>query len=239
MLEGAIVGAALGMLGGFLGFLAAKLLATDGDAPKWPIAVGVALAVTLTRPILHYWNSPTTEAQLTELERTEPVYAAIRENDTPLYSQIRSVIGAEAPAENKRTQLRALIIPAALRRLPDTSDDTLLNFARLSSREGHFLAQAAPQDCPLFLSGQEFGAGKVFSADLIQAENAMYNEIFKSPVSPTSVASKSEVDQAMATAIPHLLSDLRVSANELSAALQQKGPLAYSARPLRVFLISF
>lgn len=204
--------------GAMLGFFTAR-------AGKRRSAV---LAAILVAAPLAGCGKPTTDSVLADMESKEPFYAAIREKDPALHAQIRAILDrniASGTPDAARAEIRKLVLPAIVKRVPDTSSDTILAFATLARDQGRFIADKHPDLCPGYLRGEDMGFDKIADKAMIDRELGIYEQLIRSPQQfGTPRASQEEVGLAFAALFPKLRARLGVSDDELLAALEQRGP---------------
>jgi len=173
-------------------------------------------------------GKPTTDSVLADMERQEPFYVAIREKDPALHAQIRAILDrnlASGTPEAARAEIRKLVLPAIVKRVPDTSRETIVAFATLARDQGRFIADKHPDLCPGYLRGDEMGFDKIADKAMIDRELVIYEQLLRNPPEPGAPrASQGEAGQLFAAFFPKLRARLGVSDEELLAALEQRGP---------------
>ncbi|WP_156420546.1 MULTISPECIES: hypothetical protein [unclassified Sphingopyxis] len=187
----------------------------------------ILLALLVAAPLAGC-GKPTTDSVLADMESKEPFYAAIREKDPALHAQIRAILDrniASGTPDAARAEIRKLVLPAIVKRVPDTSRETIVAFATLARDQGRFIAEEHPDLCPGYLRGDDMGFDKIADKAMIDRELAIYDQLLRSPPELGAPrASAEEVGQLFVTLIPRLRAKLGVSDEQLLAALEQRGP---------------
>lgn len=170
----------------------------------------------------------TPESVLAEIEKQEPFYATIREKDPALYGQIRQIIQTHISSGNgdaARTDIRKLVLPAIIKRVPDAPSATLLSFITLARDQGRYIAAKKPDLCPGFLSGRDMGLNRFATKDMMAREAAILDELLRSTAEPDAPrASDEEVGRVLVQVMPRLRSELGLTEAQIVAGLQRRGP---------------
>ena len=245
MIPGILVGATLGAFGGLAGFGLAKFFAKVRDSeniPRWPSAIGAALAIALSHPITAWLNRPTAESALLEMEKQEPFYAAIKANYPDVYAKIQSAIAESIESGDIATakpKIRSLVFPLIARELPNASDDTLFSFASLMRDEGMELADLHPEACVALFKGGEPNPQLFLTPAMSARENGIYNRLFSEHMKAGEPASNALTEAYIQKLGLNLQRQLHVSAQQLGDALQYKGPVDLQCRASVAFFDGF
>lgn len=236
MLTSIVVGAVLGAIGGGIGMALAKYFSgiNGGEnISRLPAVVGAALALTLSHPLSEWFNRPTSESVLENMEETEPFYKSLRENYSEHYSKIKRAIDLSidrGSIESAKPEIRAIILPLFSNLLPNASDDTLFAFALLVRDQARALAETNSTACVSLLKGEPFAYLSVMPAELVTRENGIYRRVFSEPIVARDVANESQVNAYLDKLLLGVQRDLGVSRIQVVSALNLEGPADLQCR---------
>lgn len=229
MLTGFVVGAVLGGLGGLVGHLFAAFWARQSGAEqpsRIPAAIGVALALTLSRPVTAYFDKPSADAILEATAQQEPFYNTIKQNAPEAYATLRQAVD-EGLAAGDEAAIRANLLAASKKlfgqRLPYASDEHATRLIQLVAEQSRALGAVSPDACVALLRGTPYNFGAVMPKELVLKEGELLADLVSDKnTTPLPKASQAEMEAFMIAAIPQIARKLAISEQEVVDAITQK-----------------
>lgn len=244
MIPGVIISAALGAIGALVGFGLAQLTKHSDldETPRWPSAIGAALALAISHPLTAWINKPTADSALQEMAEQEPFYAALKANYPTDYAKIHDAVAAaieNGDVAFAKPKIRSILIPLLARELPNASDDTLFSFASLIRDEGMELADLHTNACIALFKGGEPNPLPFLTPAMAARENGIYNRLFSEHRKAGDAASNEQTEIYIQKLGLNLGRQLHVSPQQLGDALQFKGPIDLQCRVNIAFFDGF
>ena len=244
---GALIGAICGAIGGLIGYAIARVLAgpkpdpddpyaEEYNIPRWPIALCVALALVLVRPVVigtlpdNIGGAPMSREQaLDDLSETNPAIAAIKNNEPELY---RAVI-AEVPANPDQANIDAFmnrVISLMGTELPRWvrygSDTDVAKYAQITHQQLEELSNR-PELCRGYLAGTLGNPTGVLSADVLRRDlEAVAALINNQGEEPGTMAREDELIEIVSDSMTEVAEAENVEPTEIQAAAQGTGSAA-------------
>jgi hypothetical protein len=231
VLYGAVGGAIAGGLGGLIGWGLTALIWADEepiDRPKWLSAVCCAVLIVLSRPLVHWWETPSVDGLLTTAANASPSLAALKDTGAPEYADVRAAVeqlrsGAISNQEGMELVHAATV--KAFRRKIETAPDSLIQLQAQIVGAEYAALEGTPDICVGYIAGtQVVDLRQYLPPNMVAADQDMMSQIIRSPAAENvRVASDTEVQKAAAPILARVASEAGVSPQQVADALDLKG----------------
>lgn len=232
MIISIIVGGLLGATGGAIGTTIGRLIFPGAEtSSRLPGVIGIVLAVAMTQPIVRWISKPSLKQEMANLEKAEPLYAAIREREPEAYRQIEAMMeqfrNAPGNPADFRAKIRGVVATVSARRLKTASDKLLLNLASVLADETKELGVTSPITCVQLLSPSGADISPYISADLKKRDAEMTESLItEEPTANPKMMTQPEVQAVTLPIITSISKDMSLSIQTVADALSGKGTLA-------------
>lgn len=238
VLYGAIGGAIAGALGGALGWGLSAIIWADrepADRPRWLSTVGVVAMLALSRPVIQWWETPSVDALLAQVQMDAPALAALKGADPARYSEVRAAVeqgqAGSITQDEVAQRVHGALVDAYLARLP-TAPDALVQVQAQVVKAEYSALQNTPDVCVNYILGsQPLDLRKYLPPNMLAADQDIMARVLKSPaVSSANVASNGEVQKAIAPIVVQIAHEQNLSGQEVGQALQMKSDQRQTCR---------